>query len=81
MIHHANLVTAYIGTGVTAPLVRQFLLDNGIQATLEDEYQNTVDDTWVSPGSKSKIKVLVYEDELNFAINHLKEFFDRQMSK
>ncbi len=78
MIHHANLVTAYIGTGVTAPLVHQYLLDQGFQAMLEDEFQNSVNAGWVSPGSRDKIKVLVFEDELNSAIQSLKDFFSRQ---
>ncbi len=78
MIHHANLVTAYIGTGVTAPLVHQYLLDQGFQASLEDEFQNSLNAGWVSPGSRDKIKVLVFEEELNNAIHALKDFFSGQ---
>ncbi|MCT4665224.1 MAG: hypothetical protein N4A45_08345 [Flavobacteriales bacterium] len=73
----SNLSIAYVGSVVNASLVSNFLTQKEIENVIYDQFHNRVNVELMNSfsGTNTKLRVMVSTEDLNYAMDSLKELF------
>lgn len=69
-----KLVSAYSGGFQEAKIIQNILLDNNINATMENGYMSSIAPWIVSAGGVSPVNITVEESDLSLALKLIEEF-------
>ncbi len=69
-----KLVEVFSGDFIRAKAIQDFLVDNNIDASLQNEYMAQIAPWQVSPGGFKPVKVIVKDSDLGLALKLIKEF-------
>lgn len=69
----SRLVAVATGTYSQATMIQLILENEGIKTTLKDEFLGTIAPHLASPGGAGPVKVLVLEEDLQRALEIMKE--------
>jgi hypothetical protein len=68
-----NMIQVVSGTFNEAAMIQSILENEGIFAELKDEYLGTIAPHLASPGGAGSVKVLVYEEDFQRALQIVEE--------
>lgn len=62
----------YSGSFVNAQYIASILEEQKIQCVIKDDFHNSMMAGWVNPGSENSVRVLVAKEDLNEALETIK---------
>lgn len=63
----------YSGSMVNAQYIASILDEQSINYTIKDDFHSSMMAGWAAPGSENSVRVMVTKDDLEKAINAIKE--------
>ena len=76
MTQTKELERAYSGNPIDADLINQILNTNGIQTIIQNQLMGTTAPWQVSPGGLDPVDIYVHADDLENALELIKEYAD-----
>ncbi len=73
-----KLVTAFSGGFIESKAIQDLLLDNQINAILQNSYMGSIAPWIVSPGGTKPVNVIVKNSDLDLALKLIAEFNSNQ---
>jgi hypothetical protein len=74
--HESALVEVFSGNPTEAEMIKELLEENGIMATIRNQFMGTIAPWQVSPGGHEPSKVEVLETDKERALVMIQEFSD-----